>query len=52
MLERLLRLLRGDKRDRAPTAPIWLHYKTSEILVRLLSLLRGDKRDYAPISPI
>ena len=52
MLARLLRLLRGDKRDYAPISPILLEYKSSEMLARLLRLLRGDKRDYAPISPI
>ena len=42
----------GDKRDYAPTTPISLEFKSSEILARLLRLLRGDKRDYAPMSPI
>jgi len=52
MFERLLRVLRGDKRDYAPTASISLEFKLSEILVIFLRLRRGDKRDYAPLSLI
>jgi len=52
MLERLLILMRGDKRDYAPTAPIRLNYKLRVMLVRFMRLLNGDKSVYAPISPI
>jgi len=45
-------VLRGDKRDYAPTSPILLELKSSEMLVRFLRVLRGDKRDYAPTFPI
>jgi len=44
--------MRGDKRDYAPTAPIWLNYKLRVMLVRFMRLLNGDKSVYAPISPI
>ena len=52
MVARLLRLLRGDKRDYAPMSPISLELKLSEMFARLLRLLMENKRDYAPTAPI
>jgi len=44
MLARLLRLLRGDNRDYAPTAPILLDHKLSEMLNKSVSFFRYAKQ--------
>jgi len=52
MCARLLRVLRGDKRDYAPMSPILLEVKLSVMLERLMRVLRGYKINYAPMSSI
>jgi len=51
-VERLWRLLRGEKRDWAPKNLTIFSERSSEKVHKLRRLARERKRDYAPLAPI